>query len=226
MDVLSSVQKIFEIIDLLHKKFTELRQADAKRIRQVYKLSIEPSFQQLTTIHDDYTANLSKLRDYLRDRSLPPRDLLRWLRDAGLRYRSVRENLSTIDADLRSIATPEFERLSERHGHFMLGFRRYVRSIIEYYRCTISWHGLSLYRDSEHTLQTVFDSVRDDEAQDNEVPQLLEQFYKHASVTDLTQELTTICDVRLPQYWQAVCRAFREVKMHAGDAACSNSPTD
>jgi hypothetical protein len=221
MDVFGSIKTCCDILDSLYKKFAELRQADGQRVQQIYIGSIEPSFQQLTKIHDDYTANLSKLRDHLRDHLLPPRDLLLWVRDAGLKYRSARENLWTIDADLRSTETPDFGEVKKRHGRFMAAYRRYIRSIIEYYRCTVSWYGLSMYRSSEHTLQSVLDSVGDDEASDGEAYMQFKQFYEHVIVTDLTQELTIICDVRLPQHWQAVCRTFREVRMYAGDAASS-----
>jgi hypothetical protein len=218
MDAFGSVKIFFDILNSLWKNFTELRQADAKRIGQIFSVSVEPSFQQLTTIHDDYTRTFSKLRDHLRDRSLPPRSLLIWLRDAGLQYRGVRDNLWTIDTELRSPETPAFNGLEKRHADFITAFQRYIRSVIEYYRCTVSWYGATIYRSSERTLQAVLDSIGETQASDGEAYKHFVQFYEHIVVTDLIQELTMVCDVRLPQHWQAVCRAFREVRTCVGDA--------
>lgn len=216
MNPLGSVKTFFDVLDSLWKKITEFRQADAKRIQQMFSASVEPSFQQLTTIHDDYTRTFSKLRDHLRDRSLPPRSLLIWLRDAGLQYRAVRDNLWTIDAELTSPEMPALSRLEKRHGDFIIAFQRYIRSVIEYYRCTVAWYGATFYRRSERTLQSVLDSIGETEASDGEAYRNFVQFYEHIVVSDLILELTTVCDVRLPQHWQAVCRAFREVRTCVG----------
>ena len=150
---------------------------------------------------------------------MPPRDLLLWVRDLGLQYRSVRENLWTIDAELKNVDSLEFQRWGKKYARFTLAYRNYLRSIIEYGRCTISWYGLSVYRGSDHTIQTVMDLVGSPETTDEGISAQVAQFYKHGIITDFEKELSSVCDVLLPQHWQAVCRSFREVQMAEIDAA-------
>jgi len=226
MDIFSNIKALFDIIDSIYKELSELRHTDVEKVEQIYSTIIEPSFQNLNKIHDDYTINISSLIDHLQDHSHPPRDLLIWLRDAGLKYRSVRENLWTIDTDLKSLDTKQFTGVKKRHAQFLEIYCRYLRSIIEYYRCTVSCYGLSIYRNSDSILRAVLDAVGDDDTTDGETHGQFKKFYEHSTVTDFSQELMTICDVRLPQYWQAVCRNYREVRMCAiGDKALFNNKT-
>jgi hypothetical protein len=198
---------VMQVIDLLRNQLTGISRADATRLQEIYTDIVVPSYEQLKLVHEDYTANLSELRDHLRDGTLAPRQLIRWVRARGLKYRADRDELWSIDAELRATGTRPFQS-PDACEEFQAAFTRYIRSIIEYYRCTVSWHGTSFHRAAEEMLEATLESFDDPPAD------LARLFYAHHAVDELTKELSVVCDNRLPEHWRAVARNYRDVRAH------------
>lgn len=198
---------VMEVVDLLRNQLAGISRADATRLQRIYADVVVPSYEQLKPVHENYSANLSELRDHLRNGTLAPRQLIRWVRARGLKYRADRDALWSIDAELRALATRPFQS-PDSCEEFQAAFTRFTRSIIEYYRCTVSWHGTSFHRAAEDMLEATLESFDDPQTD------LAKLFYAHHAVEELTKELSVVCDNRLPEHWRAVARNYREVRAY------------
>jgi len=191
---------------------TEYLDRKHKSINATHNEVIVRAFKDLETIHVDYTKHLSKLRDNLVDESLPPRELIRWWRDTGLQLRHLRENVSSIEEDLKLFET-KLPRGNDKEGNFYWECYQFAVSVLQYLKTTISPAQLSFYRDFEMQLSSVL-SALESGAIESEV--LKRIFYSREEVRDLVPELLTITDRVLPERWRNVSAHYRRVSAAAG----------
>ncbi len=187
--------------------FTKSKEATLERF---FTEVVEPSFQKLETIHRDYTANLSQLAHLLKTKELPPADLLKWLRDAGLKYRNDREFLRTAETELRSF---DYSVLMTRVRQVELQFALsgFVKAVLDYCELTISPNDLSFYRDYEHMLGSMLHALESSSHRPN--PKTLAKlFYGADYVGDVLQTLIEMCDKKLPERWMDVSSSYRKLR--------------
>jgi hypothetical protein len=169
---------------------------------------VEESFRDLETIHNDYSTKLSELREHLASRSLPPKELIQWLRNAGLEYRVRRDYLGTIESEIEALKNqPTYAAQGE--ARFFLDFREYITSVMNYYECTAPYEGASLFRRSEKRLRHILDQL---EMKEPDLDKIADLFYTDYIVQDMQEFLIDICDDELPYYWQKVCSNYRAVR--------------
>jgi hypothetical protein len=210
-DMVVSARDAIDVIKVLYERlnyFSEGRQAERARF---FKEVIEESFQKLELIHKDYTENLSQLSQYLQTQELPPRKLLVWLRDAGIKYRADRDYLWTIKQELAGF---DYGKLVTRRDRPELQsvLSGYVKSIIRYYETTMSPSEWSFYRDYEHKLDNAVTQL--ERSKESRIPEetLAEMFYKGDTVKTTHDALIDICDKRLPERWVEVSTYYRSIR--------------
>lgn len=91
---------LLKALDLLGGKVRELYKRKNERLNAIFDVVVDSSYKDLEVIHRDNSLQLSRLRDHLVNKSLPPRELVQWLRNVGLEYRDKREALQTIEVEL------------------------------------------------------------------------------------------------------------------------------
>jgi hypothetical protein len=215
---------VLNIAKFLIEQIRGQAKAKQERIDRRYKRIVEESFLELKTIHQDYSTNLSKLRDHLVEKSLPPRELIQWLRKTGLQYRTDREKLATIEVEIwdleEDIWVPEgmFNPPMDEARTFYWRLHQYVRAILRYYEASTSYGGLSYYRDFENSLEALLSGIEISQEQDKPfiVETFKNKFYETQEVQDTNRELIRICDKVLPERWQEVVREYRRVRAAAG----------
>jgi hypothetical protein len=216
MCMVFNIKDIVDIVKILYESILDLRNRRKQNNRLIFDNVVQPSFEQLENIHDDYTNQLSQLRIHLQKKTLPPRDLLIWLRNAGLKYRMEREFLWTVDTE---VSKPQDRSNGPKENHdtpFDEYLKKYVKSIIDYYRCTVSFNNLSFYRDFEYNLETLLNSLEVNNKDKSNSQELSVLFYDDDSIMHIVNELTLICDVRLSKMWQNVCICYRELRKICG----------
>lgn len=192
-----------------------------EEIEKIYNSVVKESFQQLETVHQDYTINLSILRQHLVTRSLPPRELIWWLRERGLQHRALREKLRSIDEETRNLEG-KFNPEKDNEGNFYWHLHRYVKAVVDYFEKTTSYDEVSFYRDYENQLDKLLWGIQEDQ-RDQARPQGINYadvvktiFYETDYVQDMHDILMRISDKVLPEQWQAVVREYKRVRASAG----------
>lgn len=211
-----SIKDAFEVLKFLDDKVTYWRKSKQTKIDKIFKNVVETSFHQLETIHRDYATQLSELRNYLVDQSLPPPKLIKWLREAGLKYRHDREFLGTIEDDILDFGGHRVSPTKKGKDRFIWSLQQYVKAVMKYYRCTISHNNRSYYRDYEHQLDIILLMIKKEYSEKIGEKKLASLFYDYSHVQDMHRILIELCDKRLPSRWQDVCRAYRWVRAAAG----------
>jgi hypothetical protein len=74
-----------------------------EKVERIFNTVVETSYSQLKAIHNDYITNLRILRSHLDEKTMPPRDLIRWLIAVGQQHRSDREALRAIGGSIAAI---------------------------------------------------------------------------------------------------------------------------
>jgi hypothetical protein len=73
---------LVDILKFLSDKVFDWENLEHKKIQDLYEI-VETSFKDLESIHHDYSTKLSLLRQHLLDKSMPPKDLIKWLRETA-----------------------------------------------------------------------------------------------------------------------------------------------
>jgi hypothetical protein len=201
---------LLKAIELLGGKISELDKQKNEKIETTFKIVVESSYKDLELIHRDYSMQLSKLRDHLIGKSLPPRELIQWFRNAGLEYRDKREALQTIKVELDRFTGKPVNPNKDKESKFNWHLQRYIKAVLAYMECTISYQDLSYYRDYERSLNSLLGALeKDQEGKHREAQVLTSLFYESDFVQDLNEQLIKICDEWLPRRWKIVVEEYR-----------------
>jgi hypothetical protein len=176
---------------------------------RLFRDFVEPTFRQLRTIHEDYSTNLSRLSTALQRAEQPPRDLVEWFRDVGLKYRADRDQLAVVDHRLRGIDYGKVASgTGSRKQEIAQLLREYVYSLLRYLESCGDHTGLSFYRDFEQSLMRQL-RLAEAAASSEDVLRL---FYKTDYIQDMILALTKASDLYLPSQWRQVCRAHDQLQ--------------
>lgn len=204
---------LFKGIELLGSHVAELDKRKNERIETTFAVVVESSYKDLELIHRDYSMQLSRLRDHLISKSLPPRELIQWFRNAGLEYRNKREALQTIRVELNRFTGKPVDQNKDKESKFNWHLQRYIRAVLAYLDCTISYQDLSFYRDYEQRLNSLLKAVeKDEEGKQREAEIITRGFYEADFVQDLNEHLLIICDEQLPRRWKIVTEEYRKLR--------------
>ena len=140
-------------------------------------------------------------------------DLLRaiqWLRNAGLEYRDKREALITIEVELKRFTDKQIDPNADKESKFNWQLQRYIKAILAYTECTISYQDFSYYRHYEWMLDSLLSAIEKDQEGKSRVAEItMIAFYNADTIQDMNQHLIKICDERLPKRWQLVTEEYR-----------------
>lgn len=209
------------ILTLLKNVVTDQRKARQEETVKIYKSVVQESFRGLEIIHQDYSTNLSALRQHLLARSLPPQELIRWLRETGLQHRALRESLRTLEEETK-LLEGKFNPEVSNEGNFYWHVHRYVKAVLEYFAKGTSYSQLSFYRDYGHQLGILLWSIEQDRQEHGQSDRknysdaVKDIFYEADFVQDMNDTLLRITDKVLPEQWQNVVREYRSVRAAAG----------
>jgi hypothetical protein len=217
--VVGTIETGIKVLEFCSTALQSLARAKGKRSADVFGQFVDPAYRQLEVIHKDYTTNLSILRDHLSSKTLPPRELLQWLRASGIKYRAEREDLWTIRSSLLAF---DYATLVPKKAQPQLQYalRGFVAAIVKYYESTIGPSEWSFYRDYEHHLEAIL-SALDGKSMASVPPDKLNAhlaaaFYGTDYVADVNQGLLEICDRKLPERWKEVAGFHRMVQQLLG----------
>ena len=195
-------------IQLLSGKITEFNSKKSERIGSAFDSVIEESYKDLRLVHQDYSTQLSTLREHLIRKTLPPKDLILWFRNAGLEYRERREELRTIDVELKRLTGKSVDPNKNSESRFNWHFQNYIMAVLAYTKCTISYQDKSFYRDYERNLSSLLVALEKEHEGRNSQP-ITKIFYETDFVQDMNTELIEICDEKLPTHWKKVTEEYR-----------------
>lgn len=203
---------LWKIIEFLSGKISEGKRIERDQLKEYFHTVIESSYNDLEKVHADYTAQLSKLRRHIYEKTLPPYELLDWLRTAGIQYRSKRDALSTFYSEvnnfLRKPANPLRDDAKER---FFWYLQQYAKEMVAYVKCTVSDMDVSYYRDYEAELSRLLKHIEDNERGIKEST-LAGLFYDTDYVKDMHEDLGNVCDKLLPSAWKRVTEQYRAMR--------------
>jgi hypothetical protein len=205
---MTDVLKIFDVVKFIYERINGWEKLKQEKIERIFETVAQDSFNELETIHKDYTIKLSMLRQHLISRTLPPKELIFWLRNAGLEYRANRDLLPTITEDIKRFSAQSTDPNKDRESKFYFYLRKYVRSVLNYYAVT-SYNDLSFYRGYESQLNTLLLQMERLGENDKRIAEL---FYSTDNVEDMNEQLIRICDKVLPERWQDVGRNYRSLR--------------
>ena len=212
-EIIDAAKFVIEKIGAWRKASEEER---AKTIKLAFDEVVEPSYRKLEAIHQDYTVKLSALREHLANRSLPPRELIHWLRNVGLEYRKDREFLATIEEELNRFSREQVNPTSNDTAAFYWHLQHFVKAVMKYYHCTTGHGEVSFYRDFESSLTVLLRQTGNADPASTETER--ELFYGAPQVADMCEMLLIVCDHDLPTAWKEVSIAFRAARQVAGKA--------
>jgi hypothetical protein len=210
------VGALVDLLKMLQGAFGNTRLEREASSKRFFDHVILESFETLRLIHDDYQGTMSTLARYLSAQSCPPQELIEWLRDSGMKYRSERDALWTVGAELISI---DFTALApgKRAEGLESACKAYVRSIVNYGEVAMSHTNLSFYRDYEQQLNSLSYALqREAGDQSDRAGGVIDIFYRSDFVQDMNTTLLRLADRDLPDKWQAVVGAFRRVRSTLG----------
>ncbi|QLE53742.1 hypothetical protein FD724_38485 (plasmid) [Nostoc sp. C057] len=203
---------IIDVIKFLSDKVSNWNNLKYEKIEKIYETVVEVSFKELEVIHHNYSIQLSTLREHLINRTTPPKELINWLRNTGLEYRDKRESLQTIEDELRRFNNQPIDPNKDKKSNFYWHFQKYVKSVLNYFQCTISHKNLSFYRDYEAQLNSLLKAVENDSQKHRIfIKSATDVFYGSDYVQDMNDELIRICDEILPRQWKEVNSQYRLV---------------
>jgi hypothetical protein len=181
-----------------------------KEVELIYNSIVKDSYQDLEAIHKDYTTNLTKLRFYLDEKSLPPRELVRWLMEVGVRLRSERQALPAIEASISKFRWELDPNDEDKERSFYWCLVEYVDAILWYYKGMSYPQNLSYYSYYQELLAGLIDDV--------EVHREInaELFYESEEAQQVNQDLALVLHDILPDRWLNVTVKYRQVQAAAG----------
>lgn len=204
---------LWKVIEFLTDKINAYKCIEREQLKKYFEVAVEPSYQDLERIHNDYTVQLSKLRMYVRDMALPPQELIDWLRQTGLEYRPKRDALSTFEAEITGFGNmPADPTSDDAQARFLWHLQQYAKGIVAYIKCTTSHKDLSYYRDYEFDLTRLLRLIEDEHRNQGEKKILASIFYETDYVKDLHEELINVCDKVLPLHWKRVTEQYRALR--------------
>jgi hypothetical protein len=204
--------ELWNVVSFIAEKLKESSRLKREQLREYYDLVIEPSYHDLESIHKNYIQQLSELRTSLKNRSMPPAELVSWVRRSGLEFRTKREALSTFETELENFDNLHQRQLvGESNDAFLRNLNEYASEVVEYLKCTTSHNeSPSLYRGFEGGLARLLSylaSGQEGISQDSP-----EGFYANEYVLSLDSELATLCDIRLTEQWKRITEKYRALR--------------
>ena len=204
---------LWKVIEFLAGRISEGKKIEREQLTDSFNRVIETSYNDLEKIHSDYTTQLSKLRSNLRDKKLPPYELIEWLRTTGLQYRPKRDALATFHSEVKSFSEMPADPLSDDvKARFLWYLQSYAKEIVAYVECTTTHKDLSFYRDYEYELTRLLRLIEDEHRSSREKAMIAEQFYDADYVNDMNEELVKLCDKALPASWKRVTEQYRAMR--------------
>lgn len=205
------IDDFFKALKLLQDTISKRKKKESDTARAFFEIVVDPSFKNIQQIHDNYTESISKLAKYLQERKLPPEELIDWLRNEGLKYRSMRESLWTIEEELRGQSYSDLSALSDR-GDIQAMMRQYVTALLKYFHVTTGHNDLSFYRSYEQHLRAHLAMIN----KNSEINTVTKLFYSGDFVIDMHDELIKLVDKALPNSWKSVVSEYRLLRSGIG----------
>lgn len=120
--------------------------------------------------------------------------------------------MQTIEDELRRFNNQPIDPNKDKKSNFYWHFQKYVKSVLNYFQCTISHKNLSFYRDYEAQLNSLLKAVENDSQKHRIfIKSATDVFYGSDYVQDMNDELIRICDEILPRQWKEVNSQYRLV---------------
>ena len=201
-----------EGIKILYEKIKDYRASKKQSLEKFFANVVEESFNLLEIIHQDYITNLSKLRSFLINESLPPRELIQWLRESGLKLRVKRSYLETIEYELKPegndlLSFRDRVKIKGKKDEFEDHLRQYIQSVLEYYLYASYPFDKTFYREYENKLQSILDNV-------SREPDSLKEFYSDPYMKDMNESLLDLTDKWLPEKWKEASKNYRRLRQY------------
>ncbi len=204
--------ELWKVVGFIAEKLKESSRLKREQLREYYSLVIEPSYNDLEIIHENYVRQLSELRISLQNHSIPPAELVSWIRRSGLEFRTKREALSTFETELASFDDlPQHQLSGGSNAAFLRHLKEYASEVVEYLKCTTSHKdGPSLYRGFEGGLARLLGHLASGQKCIRQGSP--EGFYSDEYILRLDSELADLCDIRLPGQWKRITEKFRALR--------------
>lgn len=206
---------LVSVIKFISEEIADWNSLKRERIEKTFETVVESSYRDLELIHHDYSTQLSLLRDHLINKSLPPHDLIQWLRQTGLEYRHKREALLTIEAEVWRFSGKSINPNKDLKSRFNWHLQLYVKSVLDYLTCTISYTEISFYRDYEDRLDSLLKMMEVDyqiKGISADSKTFAHLFYETDYVKDMNKILIRVCDLTLPKRWKEVNVQYRVLR--------------
>lgn len=204
--------ELWKVASFIAERLKESSSLKREQLREYYSQVIQPSYNDLEAIHENYVRQLSELRSSLQNQSMPPAELVSWIRRSGLEFRSKREALSTFEAELSNFDDLHQQQLSGgSNDAFLRHLKEYAGEVVEYLKCTTSHKdGPSLYRGFEGGLARLLAHLASGQKGIGQGSP--EGFYSDEYVYGLDSELAYLCDIRLPEQWKRITEKYRALR--------------
>lgn len=120
---------------------TTLVRAYAQRKTDLFRNHVEPLHAHVLKIHEDYLRGFAELRDHLRDRSVPPEQVVAFLRDRRREHAALRDLVKSLSSELASAKKRGFsDAVWQALGD-------YCNAVLDYFDASRGMAAVSWYSD-------------------------------------------------------------------------------